>query len=90
MSSIEENNQKNGFNQKRITNTLSRSKEFETGQVKNPDMVANNTPAMFSKTLQHDATTLLPDATETQKLKTAMESGSKVDLEQIPSGDAAK
>ena len=83
MSSIEENNQKNGFNQKRITNTLSRSKEFETGQVKNPDMVANNTPAMFSKTLQHDATTLLPDATETQKLKTAMESGSKVDLEQV-------
>ena len=84
MSSNEENNQKNNFNQKRITNTLTQSKEFETGQVQNPDLVANNTPALFSKTLDHDATTLLGDPTDQQKLKTAMESGTKSDLEQVP------
>lgn len=84
MLSNEEQDQKNSFNQKRITNTLARSKDFEAGQVKNPDLDNNNTPALFSKTLDHDTTTLLADPTDQQKLKTAMESGTVTDLEAVP------
>ena len=56
---------------------------FERDQLVNNDIATLNTPAMFSKTLDHDATTLLPNEADVVKLALAMERGTKQDLENV-------
>jgi membrane-associated phospholipid phosphatase len=69
--------------QMRTSRTANNMNTFERDQSVNTDVSTMNTPALFSKTLDHDSTTLLPSEANVVKLALAMERGTRNDLENV-------
>jgi hypothetical protein len=83
MSTQNENNAISRAKSERSLRTVTNANAFERNQALNTDASTRNTVAMFSKTLDHDATTLLPSATDVVSLALAMETGDTADLANV-------
>lgn len=83
MAKREEDYSVNRFRQERTQRLADAMSDFERDQAVNNDVATLNTPAMFSKTMEHDSTTLLPNEADVVKLALAMERGTTQDLENV-------
>ena len=83
MAKREEDYSVSRFRQERTQRLADAMSGFERDQAVNNDVATLNTPAMFSKTMEHDSTTLLPSEADVVKLALAMERGTTQDLENV-------
>ena len=83
MANREENHQIDRMRQQRSRRSADNVSSFEYDQSVNTDITTLKTESMFSKTLDHNATTLLPNEADVVKLALAMERGTKQDLENV-------
>lgn len=83
MSTQNEDNAISRSKRERSLRTVTNANAFERDQELNNDSLTRNTVAMFSKTLDHDATTLLPSSQDVMKLSMAMETGDLNDLANV-------
>lgn len=60
-----------------------RRSEVDTTQQRNPDIASGTVEGLYSKGVAHDATTLVGDKFEIQKIQLAVESGSQADFDAI-------
>ena len=83
MSTQNEDNSIANSKREKALRAVVQSHAFERNQALNNDASTRNTVALFSKTLDHDATTLLPSAPDVLSLALAMETGDLNDLANV-------
>ena len=83
MSTQNEDNAINNAKKEKALRAIINANTFERGQELNTDTSTRNTVALFSKTLDHDSTTLLPTTTDVLTLALAMETGDINDLANV-------
>ena len=83
MAKREEDYSVSRFRQERTQRLADAMSGFERDQAVNNDVATLNTPAMFSKTMEHDSTTLLPNEADVVKLYFGLGEHQPMTLEEI-------